>query len=180
MSPDFDCMPTNEVCDFGNAMAYTPCADEGTPILDSEQSQWRDMEKMLKSLKLHEQFKLTKSTRPTGIYDDEHLGLWFQRNESRDFDNEEISFAPGLISDLKFDIPIIGLAERIVSEKPIEDLLAYILDAEKFQNHTLSNCNNAATDILIEINDFGKISVGGIQKYQRGNQKLEVRKIAIE
>jgi len=53
MSPDFDCMPTNEVCDFGNAMAYTPCADEGTPILDSEQSQWRDMEKMLKSLKLH-------------------------------------------------------------------------------------------------------------------------------
>ena len=134
----------------------------------------------VKSLKLHEQFKITKSTRPTGIYDDEHLESWFQRNNSRDFDNEEISFAPGLISDLKFDIPVIGLAERIVSEKPIEDLLAYILDAEKFQNHTLSNCNNAATDILIEINDFGKISVGGMQKYQRGNQKLEVRKIAIE
>ena len=81
---------------------------------------------------------------------------------------------------MKFDIPIIGLAEKIVSERPIEDLLAYILDAEKFQNHTLSNCNNAATDILIEINDFGKINVGGIQQYQRGNQKLEVRKIAIE
>ena len=82
--------------------------------------------------------------------------MWFQRNKSRDFVDEEISFAPGLINDLKFDIPIIGLAEKIVSERPIEDLLAYILDAEKFQNHTLSNCNNAATDILIEINDFGK------------------------
>ena len=113
-------------------------------------------------------------------YDDEHLEMWFQRNKSRDFVDEEISFAPGLINDLKFDIPIIGLAEKIVSERPIEDLLAYILDAEKFQNHTLSNCNNAATDILIEINDFGKINVGGIQQYQRGNQKLEVRKIAIE
>ena len=48
----------------------------------------------VKSLKLHEHLKLTKSTRPTGIYDDEHLELWFQRNKSRDFVDEEISFAP--------------------------------------------------------------------------------------
>jgi len=134
----------------------------------------------VKSLKLHEVFRLTKSTRPTGIYDDEHLELWFQRNKSREFVNEEISFAPGLIDNLKFDIPILGLAKKIVSERPIDDLLEYILDAEKFENHTLSNCNNAATDIMIEINDFEKINVGGIKHYQRGTQKLEVRKIAIE
>lgn len=52
MSPDFDCRPTNEVRDFGNAMAYTTSADEGTSILDNEQSPWRDMEKMINSLKL--------------------------------------------------------------------------------------------------------------------------------
>ena len=33
---------------------------------------------------------------------------------------------------------------------------------------------------IIEINDFEKINVGDIKHYQRGTQKLEVRKIAIE
>ena len=134
----------------------------------------------VKSLNLHENFSLIKSSRSTGIYDDEHLELWFQRNKSRDLVHEDLSFAPGIVNDLKFDIPIIELAKKIVSEGPIEDLLAYILDSQKFQNHTLSNCNNAATDILIEINDFEKISIGRIQHYHRGNEELEVRKIAIE
>ena len=134
----------------------------------------------VKSLKLHEHFEIITSSRSTGIYDDEHLESWFQRNKSREFVDEEISFAPGLTTNLKFDIPVIGLAKKIVSERPIEDLLGYIMDAEKFQSHTLSNCNNAATDILIEINDFEKISVGEIKEYQRGDQKLEVRKIAIK
>ena len=134
----------------------------------------------VKSLRLYEDLRLTRSTIATGIYDDEHLEIWFQRNKSRDFSDEEISFTPGTVEDLKFDIPIIAMAEKIVSEGPVEDLLSYLLEEEIFQKHTLSNCNNAATDILIEINDFEKISIGEIRQYRRGKEEVEVRKIAVK
>ena len=51
-APDFNCVPTNEVRDFGNTSSVDSCAFEGTSVIDNEQSQWRDMEQMIATLKL--------------------------------------------------------------------------------------------------------------------------------
>ena len=134
----------------------------------------------VKSINLHEHFPVIKASRPRGIYDDEHFELWYQRNESREAHDDTISFVPGGSIPLNLDIPIISLAKKITQNGPTEDLLEFILSLDDYQMHTLTTCNNAATDILIEINKFDRIWVGELREYTRNEETLEVRKIAVE
>ena len=55
-----------------------------------------------------------------------------------------------------------------------------ILSIDDYQMHTLTTCNNAVTDILIEINKFDRIQIGELREYTRNEETLEVRKIAVE
>ena len=81
---------------------------------------------------------------------------------------------------MNLDIPIISLAKKITQNGPTEDLLEFILSLDDYQMHTLTTCNNAVTDILIEINKFDRIQIGELREYTRNEETLEVRKIAVE
>jgi len=101
----------------------------------------------------------------------------FKKYSLRQSTSQEIHmFTPGtptiFVQDLELE-DILPLLERT----KIDDLLSEVLNC--FPDYSLSDCNRVATDAIVSVEYWAKLSFLEKKTYSRNEEKLEVRRVAI-